>query len=97
MGRLHRTPDHVRMLREVWDQRIVWDSTIGSTGGFRWGSGTPLQPGPELVALWECRTAGLLKVDAPYVHLSHEGEQRLAHWAAPAKTGPADNTEEIQR
>lgn len=83
MARLHRTPVHAVMLRAVWEGRITWDQKVGpacNTGGFRWSNGARLQPGDDLVALYELRDAGLILVSAGGVTVSCEGAARLAEW-----------------
>lgn len=88
MGRLHRTPDHKTALRAVWEQHIVWDLAVGPTGnggGFRWANGNRIQPGNDLVAPYQLRDAGLIKVGEGTVSLTTAGLDRLAEWEQVAR------------
>lgn len=81
---LIRTSVQPALLALVRDGRIEWRSWIGCNGGFaRVGSDVPFTPGHELVALYELRNHGQIKVDVNNgrVSITSIGMSRLADWA----------------
>lgn len=59
----HLAEIHEQVLRLVRASQIVWRMDIGPSGGFSRACGISIPPGPELVALYELRNAGLIVVN----------------------------------
>jgi hypothetical protein len=81
-AKLHRTPVHVTLLALVRDGRIEWRTQIGANGGFAPVDRSRFSPSAELVAMYELRNSGLIKVDPEEgrVSITTEGRARLAEW-----------------
>lgn len=77
---LHRTPVHHELLSKVRAGLVEWRSNAGLFGRFaHWGGAVFTDP-VELVALYELRDAGLIRVADSAVSVTPEGQDRLGQW-----------------
>lgn len=78
---LHRTPVHHELLSKVQAGLVQWRSAEGLFGRFaRWGGQVFTGPA-ELVALYELRDAGLIRVEGEHVRATENGAARLGQWS----------------
>ncbi len=73
------TPSHLRMLTRVLEKSITWRPDLGVAGGFTSVNGIRLKPSDDLVALYELRNEGAIRVvrDLGQVVLTDSGKELL--------------------
>lgn len=78
---LHRTPVHHELLSKVRAGLVEFRPESGLYGRFaHWGGAVFTDP-QELVALYELRDAGLIRVADRAVAVTFPGELALAEWS----------------
>jgi hypothetical protein len=78
---MHRTPTHLELLSAVKAGLVEFRPDEGVAGRFARRGGEVVSDPPQLIALYELKEAGLIRVEGSAVALTVDGLAKLTGWS----------------